>query len=369
MCLDFATRVAAVTLFLVLAVPDVRCQAEVDCLLPVEEQNRVNYIDTNGRLAIEKQFVWGHPFKEGLAAVANKQGSGFIDVKGVFVIPPNFCYVGDFCEGLAVIEQFNGKWGVIDKRGNVAVQPRYDAINSSSEGIMRWRLGDQIGFVDKSGRQWTPQSDVVSAGNYHEQVSVAIFKDHSYGYIDIDGKIAFNRRFQQAADFQNGLGRVRLHDKVGLVDRKGEFALEPRFEEVRAFAEGLAPAREKDLYGYINVAGEWIILPAFKFAGDFRDGIAPVAKADGWSFIKSDGNAALSGKFDGARGFLGGLAAVKIDNLWGFIDLAGNIRVAPQFDRVEDYSCGLAKCWTKGRESMISQDGKVVWGLVDGISK
>ena len=63
-------------------------------------------------------------FSEGLAAVSIHGKWGFIDRTGEVVIPLIYDVVGDFHKGLAAVRIGNwetGKWGFIDKAGNIII--------------------------------------------------------------------------------------------------------------------------------------------------------------------------------------------------------------------------------------------------------
>ena len=79
------------------------------------------YIKPDGSRPFEKKYAWAWAFSEGLARVqvddriAGK--FGYIDVKGVMVIQPNFDEASDFRNGRATV-RLGGKSQTIDKKGS-----------------------------------------------------------------------------------------------------------------------------------------------------------------------------------------------------------------------------------------------------------
>ncbi len=68
--------------------------------------------EKNVKWVVKPQFDDISYFREGLAKV-NKDGKwGFINKEGEIVIPPQFDEAVDFSEGLARVEK-DGKWGII----------------------------------------------------------------------------------------------------------------------------------------------------------------------------------------------------------------------------------------------------------------
>ncbi|MBX9687161.1 MAG: WG repeat-containing protein [Candidatus Obscuribacterales bacterium] len=106
------------------------------------------YVDKTARLVIRPQFNFVNQFSEGYAAVQggkwNDSGEGFrswspggwgyINVSGKNVIPCDFEDAEMFSGGFAAIKK-GGKWGFIDNKARVFVQPKYLGTRRFSEGL------------------------------------------------------------------------------------------------------------------------------------------------------------------------------------------------------------------------------------------
>ncbi|MHC5054768.1 MAG: WG repeat-containing protein [Planctomycetota bacterium] len=182
------------------------------------------YVDRTGRIAIEPRFSAAADFSEGLAYVSTDDdtghslSSGYIDRTGRYVIKQEtaraayFCS-GSFSEGLASV-QVGQKWGLIDKTGRIAVEPRFDGAYEFSEGLARVYLRGkrQYGYIDKTGR-YVIEPRFAEAGDFHEGLArVRLEKtvpyygmDDRWGYIDRTGKLVIEARYNGLGDFSNGL--------------------------------------------------------------------------------------------------------------------------------------------------------------------
>ena len=63
---------------------------------------------------------------------------GFIDTKGNVVVEPQFVGVRGFSEGFVAVRiysEYEYKWGFIDTGGNVVIEPQFSDAMSFSEGI------------------------------------------------------------------------------------------------------------------------------------------------------------------------------------------------------------------------------------------
>ena len=154
-----------------------------------------------------------------------KEKTGYIDQTGKFVIPPRSLSGFPFSSGMALVvirrfEQDNlpmNQLGYIDRSGKLVIQ-RQEALDSKSlhvshkdlffsEGLVRVKQNDKVGFIDKAGRQVIPP------------------------------------RYENAQPFSEGLAAVKIEGKYGYIDRSGKMVIPPRFKDAGPFSEGLALIR------------------------------------------------------------------------------------------------------------------------------
>ena len=74
---------------------------------------------------------------------------GFIDKIGNMIIPCIYNNVDNFHDGLAKVRK-NGKWGFIDRIGNEIIPCIYDSVCYFQEGLARVKKDDKYGFIDKT---------------------------------------------------------------------------------------------------------------------------------------------------------------------------------------------------------------------------
>jgi len=242
--------------------------------VPVMLKSQWGYLDARGRFVIEPRFGLAKWFHEGLAAVGEVTRRsygipdgrwGYVDLKGTVVIPFQFASAGDFEAGRAVVTVAgengdlvaHGGDRIIDKRGVIVGKPKKT----------RW--------------QAPPISEPVA----DERSGKWGFRDAVKGKA---GRVIIAHQFEEAADFSEGLGAVRVGKKWGFVDRAGALVIEPRFEEPGTFSEGRAQAvlkvqeagRTVKRYGFIDPSGALVIEPRFTRVDErevlFQHGLAAV---------------------------------------------------------------------------------------------
>jgi hypothetical protein len=214
-----------------------------DGLAAVYVNDREGYIDHSGQFVIQPKFLRASDFKEGMAivitdgpcsfysdgpcsitpTVVGKDLPGqmtdckfaFIDKSGA-LIAKGYDGAKDFSEGLAPVK-VDEKWGFIDKKGRMVVEPKFDGAESFSDGMARVKLGELWGYIDHTGTlvigfQYEEAEDfadglapVGSWSNWPE--------DGEFYYIDKRGIQAIPEKFERASHFFKGLAHVRLKPK------------------------------------------------------------------------------------------------------------------------------------------------------------
>src|ERR1700754_5160623 len=76
---------------------------QVTPLFRISENNKIGYIDKEGKVILPAIYLNGGEFSEGLAPVRQKGRYGFIDGTGRFVISQKFDWAEPFVNGLAMV--------------------------------------------------------------------------------------------------------------------------------------------------------------------------------------------------------------------------------------------------------------------------
>jgi hypothetical protein len=225
----------------------------------------------------------------------------------------------------------NLKWGFMNKRGEVVIQPQFEIVMPFSEGL-----------------------------------AVACISREKCGYIDETGKFIVNPQFEIGARFSEGVAAVITGGKVGYIDKTGKYVINPQFESVGGregagtsnFSEGLAMAKVGGKIGFVDKKGQIVVNPQFDDALPFFEGLAAARMGDKWGFVDKEGKIAINPQFEDAQPFSGGLAAVLMGKQYGYIDKTGKIIINPQFDSAQPFSSeGLAAVFLDQKMGLIDREG------------
>ena len=177
------------------------------------------FVDKTGSEAIPFTFKHAGCFVDGLCWAETENACGFINRDGKFELTGdyktlvldegmecgNYPLCPTFSEGLAWVCNKDGKFGYIDKTGQVVIPFRYEAAyDDGSELYYQQPCHD---FHDGLARVWDKTTD-------------------KYGYVDHEGNEVFPCQFRYAEDLKEGVALVDRDGQYGFIDAKGNCTLD-----------------------------------------------------------------------------------------------------------------------------------------------
>ena len=157
--------------------------------------------------------------------------------------------------------------------------------------------------------------------------------DKKYNYINSHNELISDIWFDEANDFERGMGQVELDDKQNLINYDGKFICEEWYSFIYGFSNGVALVKNVDeLYNYIDLNGKVISSEWFDEANEFTGGVGLVMKNDWYNFIDTEGNYLSDRWYTNAERFIDGRAKVYLYDTCNFIDKIGRVISNTWFD-------------------------------------
>lgn len=154
---------------------------------------------------------------------------GFVDITGKIVIPLKYKNVSNFENCLAAV-QVNGKWGIINTKDEMLIQPEYEenplVFLSSAEGLAIIQVNQKYGYIDQFGRIVIKPQFIYALPFSENLASVKVSKG-KWGFIDRNGKFVIEPQFDKSAKFVDGIAQVEVDSKVGYIDKTGRYIWKP----------------------------------------------------------------------------------------------------------------------------------------------
>lgn len=234
------------------------------------------------------------------------------------------------------------KYGLINKSGDIIVEPKYDMISDYSEGM----------FV----------------------VSLMIDDKYMYGYINNAGEEVIPPIYTEAQEFSEGLALVMTNGKKMFINKENKIVIpynkilkdyrlySNKFDNgviiIQNFEYG---ENETPKFGLMNKEGKVILTPKYDYIGEFKNKLAVVNLGGNWSelgifggkfgYINNIGEEVIELKYEQAKKFSDNLGLIKIDGKYGYINNNNKIVIQPQYEMAKSFSEGCALVYKNNQEN------------------
>jgi hypothetical protein len=313
------------------------------------------FADAHGHIIIKPQFNDLQPFSEGLAgaAVGGPKNSkwGYINRAGQFVIQPEYQRVTEFSDGAAlaysqhksavidktgkvlaespgeysiqpvagglfIVPTHKNQCGIMDRKGNWVIEPKYQEIHSlgGAEFLSQNGIGPSTAIDDRFMKR--------------KDIYFTFFQNGLWGLLDGTGRVLIPAKFQPILSYHNGYATVMSNDKVGMIDTSGKFIIQPRYDFITEY-DKLIAVRDGGKWQFIDDHGKFLSIPAPQAiicgrSGKWlEDGLGAVIYNGRCGYINAEGKLAIEPRFDFVSSFRNGYAAVFENSAWRYIDKNG----------------------------------------------
>lgn len=269
-------------------------------------------------------------------------------------------FVGDY-----LIVRYNGKYGVINREGDIVVTPRYELLEHlENPNYFRVMSGYYYGVIDATGRIIVP-IEYEYIGRMEEDMIVAR-KDGVYGCFDKDGRNVVPFDYQEIKEYVGGMARICEKSRFGFIDKNGQDLVAPFSDDVENFCEDCALVTIKNKVGFVNLQGDWIVPTIYEDASSFSGGLAAVCMNKKYGYINKSGEYVIPARYDFADKFNPDHKIARISNgdKWGVVDMSGNEVVMPIYDEIVICADGYICVKKDGKSGILSPLGKEIYPVV-----
>ncbi len=225
-------------------------------------------------------------FVEGVAVVHSlDEKFGYANTEGTMIIDTTLEYAGDFCNGVAIAKYPGYKYGILSRDAKWVGTTYFDSFSGTLKNFALIQVEGKWGLIDPHG-----DLAIEPMYDYLEDVSYTLFsflQGGKYGYVDFTGAVLVEPRYDEASRFYDGIAVVRLLDKYGFIDSGGGVLYEPQFEAAESFSEDVARVKLGGGYGYVSSKGEWVIEAEFEGASErCGDGFVALCLDGLWGIVR-----------------------------------------------------------------------------------
>lgn len=301
--------------------------------------------------SIDKSY-WTGTFIDSIAHISKNGLIGLMNQKGEIIIEPKYDRIFKFYNGIAIVSK-NNQYGIINSKGQEIVAPGFHFIFDFEDSDITWFYKKEngkhsAGLIDKTGKILPfPEKSVFRKIR------------NQYLATTTEGHTLLSSKGQPLLkiDYQSFNGLEKSHpfllnmdpwlsysesDKTENKKRSLSFQetpIEPSNELVFYFNEALAilPKNINGVLklGYINSEGKEVILPRYQRAQLFKHGKAAVMQNNRWGIINSKGETILPFQYDYLEVLNEHYFLFKADQKSGIIDASQKVILNPEYSAIQ----------------------------------
>ena len=253
----------------------------------------------------------------------------------------------------------NGKWGVINSRGETVIEPQYDeAIIVPDQTKAVFVCTYDVDYTnntyksrvinDKNEEIITGYDTIQVLENYdssnnlwYENDVLLVSQQGKYGLVDFTGRVLLTCEYDSIETLKGVTNSLvtEKEGKLGLVDNIGSVILENIYKEIEPISDqyenGYIVTNEDNQKGVIKNDKTVLVQVQYDDIKPMNgDGRYVVQEDDEWKIIDSEGNEYLAGAFDDVVSINGNNVIVEIDNQYGIMTLSGETRIQAKYQNM-----------------------------------
>jgi hypothetical protein len=203
--------------------------------IQVGDSSKYGYLDLQGNEVIAAKYLQANDFANGKAVVQEKDNEfALIGLDGGQLAVFPYAYVGQPGDGLLPFQKEpQGKYGYIDEKGNVVIQPAYTnawAFQDERAIVVTSTDNDWIyGLIDKQGNFVIKPSynSIQTLGEQRLALGKAIdpkqpYIGSLYAIADLNGQQLSGFRYNDVQEYNKGLASVHDRRQTYFIDRSGK---------------------------------------------------------------------------------------------------------------------------------------------------
>ena len=261
-----------------------------------EENGQVMYgiVDALGDVILPVEYERVQPFSDDGFALVEKDGQNlYVDRDGnTRKVPDMTLYESvSMINNARVVACKAGKFGLLDDTLSPKTDFIYEDISLPCNNLAAAKQNGKWALIGRSGKEKTEYvyEDIIrdEYGIASKQKVVLVQENDGYRIVNAKGENVGDLFFNDAKAFpKDGYAAVCQNGQWGFVDKEGTLMIDYRFEDARSFCNGYAAVCQNGQWGFVDVSGVMVIQPEFEMVTDMTTwGTAAVCK-DSWRLIQ-----------------------------------------------------------------------------------
>lgn len=217
-----------------------------------------NYIDSTGKIIINKKYQAAADFQDELARVKFENKTGFIAPNGFLAVDFVYNNVMDFSNSFTFAEGAAKLWRIIDRNGRNITFDQFINPKPFVNGFSVVQTPNRkFQLVNTNGELVFGETQFETL--YSPENEVCRFKLGKYGLANTQGYFSVNPKYDYMSEFKNGQAIVGVYTKKGVFDLDGKIIIEPLYDVIDFVGNNTFALQKTDEIGYYNLTSNWLL--------------------------------------------------------------------------------------------------------------
>ena len=322
------------------------------------------FIDNYNNFPFPDDFIQARVLRDLSLYQISKGGKwGFIDDKGVVKIEPQYEFENNFSNEYALVanEDFVG---YINKKGEQVIGFVFDDGGDFIEGVASVTRGDSVALINKLGNT-VLGFEFSEISNARDGLVLAKrVVDEKFIYYSILGKNIFKGKdFVYAQPFKDGFAIVGDGNYYGIINSNGKTVVKIENEKItRDVNDRFIIQNANSKFGLISVSTKDTIIPfIYNDIGGYSEGKYSVFLNEKYGYLRENGDTLtdfIYNRFNNdvnEASFKGGYAVTNIRGKYGVIDSLGNKIFPTIFEEIGDFVGYPVPCKKRGKWGFVTE--------------
>ncbi len=298
------------------------------------QQNLFGIIDIKGHQVLALNYEDLKPFNELLIAAKTQAGQrryGLLNEDFDQLINYIYDAITPLQDQYAAVSQ-HGKLGVINKQGQIVVNPKYQDIQYKN-GVLRGKPFSQFELK-------TSTNKFVAA---HQAESITPINRNLYLTKGKSGSALVNtlgtdiKSFANSIIFDfsgNGLAVIEKEHKFGLVNEAGSLLLPLEYDTIWVDQSYIGLKRSNLNWILMNDQLVRVSQKDYQQIDPGSEGLFPMKRHGSWGFMNTRGVEVIPPQYEAVKTFQNGLAQARYGGSWGMINREGDWVIRPRYQKI-----------------------------------
>lgn len=253
--------------------------------------------------------------------------------------------------------QRNGKQGVVDRKGNIKIEPKYTNLSFGGVYISVEEDGNSK-IIDINGNEVT-DGYIYKMPTMDGAHSIVYGEDEVYKIIDNSGNVVVNKDYTYIEEIENNRYIVASYNNNGIIDLTGKSLVDLKYSSIfKLDNTDLIQANISSTNTISLINKNMEVVATMDEAGvEVKNNYVRLfSETENKYFDYSGKELSAQEVFPNNK-----LYAKKINDKWGFVDKEGVVKVQNEYEMVTEFNeYGFAGVKKEGKWGVINENGEIV---------